>query len=237
MISRISVTVMAASTNASTASSALDRLKELTRPTGEEELMRVNYPTPRLRIAPRTAAAAVGCVVAVCLAAVGWSSLRSPDPVAGDAAPLWSTAAESSDIPEQVIVAVVGAVEQPGLVTLENGARVADALEKARPLPEADLVSVNLAQVVADGQQIHVLAQGQAPGAGQEAGQPGQGLISLNSATAADLTVLPGVGDATAAAIVAHRESAGPFTAVEQLMDVKGIGPAKFEAMKDLVTL
>ena len=83
----------------------------------------------------------------------------------------------------------------------------------------------------------HVLAQGQAPGAGQEAGQPGQGLISLNSATAADLTVLPGVGDATAAAIVAHRESAGPFTAVEQLMDVKGIGPAKFEAMKDLVTL
>lgn len=233
MISRISVTVMAASTNASTASSALDRLKELTRPTGEEELMRVNYPTPRLRIAPRTAAAAVGCVVAVCLAAVGWSSLRSPDPAAGDAAPLWSTAAESSDIPEQVIVAVVGAVEQPGLVTLENGARVADALEKARPLPEADLVSVNLAQVVADGQQIHVLAQGQAPGTGQ----PGQGLISLNTATAADLTALPGVGDATATAIVAHRDSAGPFTAVEQLMDVKGIGPAKFEAMKDLVTL
>ena len=201
--------------------------------------MRVTYPTPRLRIAPRTAAAAVGCVVAVCLLAVGWSSLRSPDAATDAPEPLWSTAAEANELPGQVVVAVVGAVEQPGLVTLDQGARVADALDKARPLPDADLISVNLAQLLVDGQQIHVLTQGEAPAPGvvPQPGQPGGAGISLNSATAAELTELPGVGEATAAAIVAHRESAGPFTAVEQLMDVKGIGPAKFEAVKDLVTL
>ena len=61
--------------------------------------------------------------------------------------------------------------------------------------------------------------------------------MSLNSASASELTALPGVGEATAAAIVAHREANGPFTAVEQLMDVRGIGPAKFEAMRDMVGL
>lgn len=222
--------------------SAVDRLKELTRPTGEEDLMRVTYPTPRLHIAPRTAAAAVGCVAAVCLAAVGWSSLRSPDSVTNAPEPLWSTAAEANELSDQVVVAVVGAVEQPGLVTLDQGSRVADALDKAQPLPNADLISVNLAQLLVDGQQIHVLAQGEAPapGVAQQPGPqgPSDGAgISLNSATAAELTELPGVGEATAAAIVAHRESNGPFTALEQLMDVKGIGPAKFEAVKDLVTL
>ena len=59
----------------------------------------------------------------------------------------------------------------------------------------------------------------------------------MNTASAQDLTELPGVGEATAAAIVAHRESIGSFTSVEQLLDVKGIGPAKFEAIKDLVSL
>ena len=62
-------------------------------------------------------------------------------------------------------------------------------------------------------------------------------MVSLNSATAAELTTLPGVGEATAAAIVAHREANGPFTTVEQLMDVRGIGPAKFEAMREQVGL
>lgn len=66
--------------------------------------------------------------------------------------------------------------------------------------------------------------------------QPGGG-ISLNTASAAELTTLPGVGDATAAAIIAHREKNGPFTSIEGLLDVKGIGPAKFDALKDLVAL
>lgn len=198
--------------------------------------MRVRYPEPRLRIAPRQAAAAVGLVAVLCVSAVGWSAMRDND--GEDLAPQWSVAAEETALPEHVVVAVVGAVERPGLVTLDSGARVADAIDEARPLPEADLVSVNLAQLLVDGQQIHVRVQGEAPPEeGQQPGSAPGAALSINSATAEELVSLPGVGEATAAAIVAHRESAGPFSTVEQLMDVKGIGPAKFDGIKDLVTL
>lgn len=196
------------------------RLAELTRPTGEEDLMEVDYPEPRLSVAPKQAAAAVG-IVAVLVA--GWFLLipdEAPEPE-------WK-AVETA--PETVVVSVVGAVAQPGLVTLESGSRIADALEHAQPLPEAELLSLNLAQVLADGQQIVVPLHGEAPASGDSG-------ISLNSSSAQDFTELPGVGEATAAAIVAHRESIGTFTDIEQLLDVKGIGPAKFETIKDLVSL
>ncbi|HJF12557.1 ComEA family DNA-binding protein, partial [Corynebacterium falsenii] len=65
----------------------------------------------------------------------------------------------------------------------------------------------------------------------------GAGGVNINTADARLLESLPGVGPATAQAIVAHRDSHGPFTSVEQLMEVKGIGPAKFEAIKDAITL
>ena len=66
---------------------------------------------------------------------------------------------------------------------------------------------------------------------------PDEGAVSLNAATAQELTALPGVGAATAAAIVAHREANGPFRSVDGLLDVKGIGPAKLEAMRAQVVL
>lgn len=210
------------------------RLAELTRPTGEEDLLAVDYPEPRINVAPKQAAAAVGAVLVL---VGGWFVVRDGPPE-----PEWESAevAAPTGAPASVVVSVVGAVAQPGLVTLDEGARVADALEQARPLPEAELLSLNLAQVLADGQQIIVLAKGEAPpaaagaAAGQSAGSSG---ISLNTASAQDLTELPGVGEATAAAIVAHRESIGTFTSVDQLLDVKGIGPAKFDAIKELVSL
>ena len=61
--------------------------------------------------------------------------------------------------------------------------------------------------------------------------------MNINSATAADLDLLPGVGPATAAAILAYRELHGPFTSTEQLGDVRGIGPAKLAALRGLVTI
>ena len=197
------------------------RLAELTRPTGEEDLLAVQYPEPRLAVAPKQAAAAVGIVlVLVC----GWFVLRD-DPLESE----WETAEAA---PATLVVSVVGAVAEPGLVTLDDGARIADALEQAKPLPEAELLSLNLAQLLTDGEQIVVPVQGEeVPGGEASSG------ISINSASAQDLTELPGVGEATAAAIVAHRESIGSFTSVEQLLDVKGIGPAKFDAIKDLVSL
>ncbi|WP_288831437.1 ComEA family DNA-binding protein [uncultured Corynebacterium sp.] len=222
------------------ATTTVDRLRELTRPTGEEDVIEVRYPPPRFTVSPKQAAAVAGAV----LAAVGaWAVLRPAPQELGPAT--WDTAAATASsvtaAPSSIVVSVVGEVDRPGLATLEPGARVADALAAAGPRPGADLAALNQAQPLADGQQIHVVAQGAAPpgppAAPGETGSGNAGLVSLNTATAQELTALPGVGEATAAAIVAHREKNGPFTSVDKLNDVKGIGPAKFEALKDLVTV
>jgi competence protein ComEA len=128
------------------------------------------------------------------------------------------------------------------------------------------LEGVNLAEQVVDGMQIVVDAEGsQVVYAGQEAASPPQGtaggsgsegssgsgssggnggadgaatgLINLNTADMTALTTLSGVGPATAEAIISWRETNGQFATVEQLMEVRGIGPAKFEAMRDSVTV
>ena len=211
---------------------AIDRLQELTRPTGEEDLLAVRYPAPRVSVPVKPAAV----VVAALLLAVGvWGFTRDGD---GGEQIEWEQVAEPTEVRGVVVVAVVGEVANPGLMTLNEGSRIADALQIAQPLPHADLLAHNQAQLLVDGQQIHVQAIGAAPPAGGGgAAAPDTGTVSLNNASASELTALPGVGESTAAAIVAHREANGPFTAVEQLMDVRGIGPAKFEAMRDMVGL
>jgi len=210
---------------------AIDRLQELTRPTGEEDLLAVRYPAPRVSVPVKPAAAAV---VALLVVVGAWALLRGGGSE-GDVD--WEQVASPTEVSGVVVVAVVGEVANPGLMTLNEGSRIADALQIAEPLPHADLLAHNQAQLLVDGQQIHVQAIGAAPPAGGGAAAPDTGTVSLNNASASELTALPGVGEATAAAIVAHREANGPFTAVEQLMDVRGIGPAKFEAMRDMVGL
>ena len=209
---------------------ATERIKELTRPTGEEDLLAVRYPEPRVRIPVKQAAAAAGVVL---LAVGGWAATRTgPSETDG---PSWEQVAEPTEVAGSVVVSVVGEVENSGLITLNQGARIADALQVARPLPGADLVSINHAQLLVDGQQIHVQPVGAAPAASGGGGAPG--VVSINTADVAELTTLSGVGEATAAAIVAHREANGPFATVDQLTDVKGIGPAKLEALRDQVGL
>lgn len=211
---------------------AIDRLQELTRPTGEEDLLAVRYPAPRVSVPVKPAAAAV---VALLVVVGAWALLRGGGSE-GDVD--WEQVASPTEVSGVVVVAVVGEVANPGLMTLNEGSRIADALQIAQPLPHADLLAHNQAQLLVDGQQIHVQAIGAAPPAGGGgAAAPDTGTVSLNNASASELTALPGVGESTAAAIVAHREANGPFTAVEQLMDVRGIGPAKFEAMRDMVGL
>ena len=211
---------------------AIDRLQELTRPTGEEDLLAVRYPAPRVSVPVKPAAAAV---VALLVVVGAWALLRGGGSE-GDVD--WEQVASPTEVSGVVVVAVVGEVANPGLMTLNEGSRIADALQIAEPLPHADLLAHNQAQLLVDGQQIHVQAVGAAPPAGGGgAAASDAGTVSLNNASASELTALPGVGEATAAAIVAHREANGPFTAVEQLMDVRGIGPAKFEAMRDMVGL
>ena len=217
---------------------ATERLKELTRPTGEEDLLTVRYPEPRVRIPVKQAAAAAGAVL---LAVGGWAVTRS-GPV-DDEGVAWEQVASPTEVTGTVVVSVVGEVENPGLITLNQGARVADALQTARPLPDADLISINHAQLLVDGQQIHVRSQHAPPaatdsggGAGAAAASAG-GVVSINSASVQELTTITGVGPSTAAAIVAHREANGPFASVDALTDVKGIGPAKLAAMRDQVGL
>ncbi|MEY4174789.1 MAG: hypothetical protein RI900_1954, partial [Actinomycetota bacterium] len=96
--------------------------------------------------------------------------------------------------------------------------------------------AINLAARLLDGQRVYVPRVGEAvpPGAGPEAPS---GPLDLNSATEEQLDDLPGVGPATAAAIVAHRDSNGPFGSVDDLGEVRGIGPAKLDALRGLVTV
>ncbi|HHU66506.1 helix-hairpin-helix domain-containing protein [Corynebacterium sp.] len=206
--------------------SPLDRLKDLTRPTGQEDLLDVTYPTPRLHLSVRHAVLAALAVVAV-VGVLLVAQSRSPEPVAFEVPAVEAPTVEQ----EELVVSVVGAVVEPGLLTLAPGARVHDALGEVTPLPDADLTALNLAQKLTDGQQLVVPVVGESPVGAAPAG------VSLNSASESELTALPGVGPATASAIVAHREATGGFATVEQLLDVRGIGPAKFESLRDQVTL
>ncbi len=146
----------------------------------------------------------------------------------------------------EVVVHVVGAVPAPGVQRLPAGARVVDAVEAAGGANgDADLARINLAAALVDGQQIYVLRVGEEPplppvgtgGAGPVAGaDDAANPIDINRASATELEDLPGVGPATAEAIIAHREQNGPFASVDDLIDVRGIGDAKLEQIRPHAT-
>lgn len=136
----------------------------------------------------------------------------------------------------QVIVHVTGAVGLPGVVQVPAQSRVVDAVEAAGGLrPEADLTSVNLAAFVSDGSHIHVAAEGEAPlatGDSAAAAPGGGGCVDLNSADLNALQDLDGIGPKLAQRILDHREANGPFTSVEQLTEVSGIGAVMLERVR-----
>jgi len=141
-----------------------------------------------------------------------------------------------------VIVYVSGAVRAPDVYQLPAEARVKDLVLAAGGLaPDADAERINLAERLADGGHVHVPRQGQAQpesvGAA-EAAAPGQStLVNVNTAAAAELDELPGIGQAIAERIVEYRGANGPFKTVEDLRNVKGIGPALFSKIAPLVTV
>ncbi|MEH6795589.1 MAG: ComEA family DNA-binding protein [Rhodococcus sp. (in: high G+C Gram-positive bacteria)] len=156
----------------------------------------------------------------------------------------------------ELVVSVVGLVTRPGLVPLQPGSRVADAVAAAGGAVEgADLLALNMAARVADGDQIvvGVVPSEAAPpvssttsgigtpiagSGGAPAGVGGAtsgGTVDLNAATVAELDALPGVGPVTAASIVSWREINGRFASVEQLSEVDGIGPGRLARIRDLV--
>jgi competence protein ComEA len=154
-----------------------------------------------------------------------------------------SVVASTTTVAPPIVVYVAGAVMAPGVYTLDVGARVTDAVAAAGGAAvDADLRVVNLAALVADGERIYVPKVGETvPAVVGDASAVDDttpsGPVNVNSATADQLDVLPGVGPTTAEAIVAHREQHGPFQTVEQLADVRGIGPVKLDALRGLVTV
>lgn len=159
-------------------------------------------------------------------------------------------------------VHVAGAVRRPGVYTLGAGARVVDALRAAGGATDAaDLERINLAQTLLDTEQVVIprrvnnrspvtVAPRHRPtksttttvSAGSVTVVPGgaapvQEKVNLNTATVDQLDTLPGVGPATAKAIVTHRTRKGPFSRLEDLLAIDGIGPKKLEAIRDLVTV
>ncbi|GDY31455.1 ComEA family DNA-binding protein [Gandjariella thermophila] len=137
----------------------------------------------------------------------------------------------------QIVVSVVGRVARPGLVTLPEGARVADALQAAGgAVPGTDLATLNLARRLSDGEQVAVgVPAPPAPAVGEATpGAPAE-KVDLNSASVAQLDALPGVGPVTAQRIVEWRTRHGRFARVEQLREVDGIGASRFDRLKDLV--
>jgi len=151
--------------------------------------------------------------------------------------------AATTTTPTSVVVYVAGDVVAPGVYTLPAPARVNDALAAAGgAAPTADLDVVNLAATVHDGERVYVPAVGQPIPPSIEITASGgssapTGPVNINTATADELDVLPGVGPATAAAIIARRQEHGPFQSVDELADVRGIGPAKLDALRGLVTV
>lgn len=201
---------------------------------------------PRVRIA-------VGAAVTLFIAAVAAAALLSFGAGGGGEQPLIDgSGVESgpSSAPEPVtvgaaplLVHVLGAVANPGLVELAAGARVVDAVAAAGGFTaDADPAGVNLARPVVDGEQLVVLAIGQVPPPGQGKGPAGDatdvdGLVHLNTADVAALDTLPRIGPALAQRIIDWRDANGPFTSIDQLLEVTGIGDAVFAGLAERVAL
>jgi competence protein ComEA len=166
--------------------------------------------------------------------------------------------ASAQSRPTVVVVHAAGAVRSPGLVRVHAGARVADVIEAAGGLADhADADAVNLAATVEDGQRLFVPVRGRpAPSVADLTPSVGPNIVSggpsttalggsggatavvdLNAATAEQLDALPGVGPATANAIVEYRTKRGRFNRVDELLDVPGIGPAKLASIRSKVRI
>ena len=189
-------------------------------------------------------------VVATLLGAGLWYTRSLPRPVdiaapSDAASPQVASDPATSASPSLVtiIVDVAGWVRQPGVYEFTSGQRVIDAVNRAGgPKKGADLTALNLAAPLTDGTQIVVPQTGAAVPGGTgstSAGgtTAGAALININTASETELETLSGVGPVTAAAIIDYRTQNGPFSTVDDLVDVSGIGPATLEQIRPFVTV
>ncbi len=171
-------------------------------------------------------------ILALGAAALAVVARSQDDPPAVEAAP----APTPAPTPQLILVDVVGAIAHPGVVRLPAGARVLDALLAAGGMTgDADLFALNKAAPLRDGMRIYVPRPGEAVPAGA-AGSAAETKVNINTAAASELDALPGVGPATAAAIVRAR-SVKPFAAVDELQTRGLLSPRVFADLRDLVSV
>ena len=177
----------------------------------------------------------IGVLCVLLVTAGGIIYVRRPSPQAIE---IIEPSPTSVPTPVQLAVYVTGAVVDPGVYHLPEGSRVEEALDAAGgATAEADLTRVNLARVVHDEDQIYVPAIGEENPPLPSGTSSEGGLININTAKAAELETLPGIGPTLAQCIVDHREAHGPFDAIEEIMDVRGIGEGVFEQIRALITV
>ncbi len=202
--------------------------------------------------------AVVAVMVAVALAVTTWWVARdqpvgtagppatageSVEPLLAAATPTASPGASPGAAEGTVTVDVAGKVRRPGIVVLDKGARVTDALSAAGGAKRGvDVTPLNLARVLVDGEQIVVGAPGAAPAPASASGgavAPGATgpLVNLNLASQSELEGLPQVGPVTAQSIIAWRDQRGGFTSVDELLEVDGIGEKTLERLAPYVTV
>ena len=177
---------------------------------------------------PAVRALAVFAVAVAILAGVlAWRARPRVEPVG----PPTTLAASSTASSGYLVVAVSGKVRRPGLVRLPAGSRVADAIDAAGGvLPGTDLSQVNLAKKVSDGELVAIgVPAASSPSAG--------GPVNLNTATLEQLQTLPGVGPVLAQRIIDYREQHGGFATVADLLKVSGVGDARYNDLKNRVTV
>lgn len=146
-----------------------------------------------------------------------------------------------------IVVYVCGAVKNNQVVTLKQNSRVCDAIEAVGGLNnDADLTNINLAYILEDGEKIYIPKKGEeiqetTSSSGQSTTYSSistkNSKININKATQTELETIPGVGPSTALKILDYREKNGKFSSIEDIKNVSGIGDAKFEKIKDYITI
>lgn len=153
---------------------------------------------------------------------------------------------EEEEIEEKIAIHMTGCVKNPGIIELEDGARIDDAIQLAGGLTEeADLTNVNLAYKVEDGQKIYIpsihdIEEKEIIQENQEeilSEENKTGKVNINTAKQTELETLPGIGPTIALRIIEYRKENGEFTDIEELKEVEGIGEAKWEQIKDFVEI